>query len=93
MKMYSSKINEENILEIFQKNYELAASLLDFNPYNYASYMTWSQFLSIFPKIYDLVHFDGNNWYWNEGIEIKLFYNGYVPEDYILFLDLERTKL
>ena len=47
--------------------------------------MSWSQFLSIFPKIYDLVYFDGQNWYWDGGIKIHLNYNGIIPDDSIIF--------
>ena len=81
--------NEKNIINKLEEGLNL---LTDNNPVNYASYMTWSKFLSLFPKIYELVYFDGNSWYWNEGIEIKLFYNGHIPDDYILFYDLERIN-
>ena len=46
-----------------------------------------THFVKIFPKIYQLVHFDNEKWYWNgTDIEIKLIYNDNIlPEGDIIF--------
>lgn len=82
MKMCSSieKIGVKDIIESINN-----LSKLDKKHIPVASYMSWSQFLSIFPKIYDLVYFDGQNWYWDGGIKIHLNYNGIIPDNSIIF--------
>ena len=64
-------MNKNELLNIINSN---IVKLKNNNLYN-ESYMSWTDFIKLFPKIYNLVYFDGINWYWKPDIIIHLSFN------------------